>query len=63
MLKWKMTFFNGKPLGLDSSQESDPQPTCIINHEGFQPVYLDVCVVQTAYLSYRHHHGKGFEES
>ena len=30
---------------------------CIINHDGFDPVCLNVWVLQTAYFNYRCHYG------
>ena len=30
---------------------------CIINHEGFAPVCLNLWVLQTAYFAYRQHYG------
>ena len=31
--------------------------SCIIDHEGFHSVCLDVWVLQTAYFNYRKHYG------
>ena len=31
---------------------------CITQHEGFQPVVLDVNILNTAYYNYRHQYGQ-----
>ena len=36
---------------------------CIINHEGFQTVCLDVWVLQAAYFNYRQHYGDAEERA
>ena len=38
-------------------QESAAEVQCITQHEGFQPVVLDVNVLQTAYFNYRQQYG------
>ena len=38
-------------------EESSREISCITDHEGFESVYLDVWVLQTAYYSYRYHYG------
>ena len=44
-------------------QESQSDIGCIIEHEGFQPVCLDVWVLQTAYHNYRQKYGDAEEKS
>ena len=43
--------------------ENDIEIGCIMEHEGFQPVCLDVWVLQTAYFAYRSHYGNAKEKS
>lgn len=38
---------------VQKKEESDTQLTCITDHEGFEPVCLNLYVLQTAYFSYR----------
>ena len=38
-------------------QESAAEVQCITQHEGFQPVVLDINVPQTAYFNYRQQYG------
>jgi len=42
---------------------SDSEPDCIIEHEGFDPVFLNTWVLQTAYLKYRQWHGTSESDS
>lgn len=44
-------------------QESQNDIECITDHEGFQSVYLDVWVLQTAYHNYRQKYGDAEEKS
>lgn len=41
--------------------ESDRPLRCITEHEGFEPVCLNVWVLQTAYFQYRQEHGDDHE--
>ena len=43
---------------VDKMNENDTEIDCIINHAGFDPVCLNVWVLQTAYFQYRHHYGR-----
>lgn len=43
--------------------ESDSNISCIVEHEGFQPVCLDLWVLQAAYFSYRSRYGDAMEKS
>lgn len=40
--------------------ESDIQ--CIVDHEGFEPVCLNLWVLQTAYFNYRQKYGEAEEK-
>ena len=37
---------------------SGSEVNCIIDHEGFESVCLNVWVLQTAYFAYRYHYGE-----
>ena len=39
--------------------EDSTKIICITKHDGFQPVCLDVWVLQTAYFNCRHRYGTG----
>ena len=38
-------------------KESEGTMSCITEHEGFEPVCLNVWVLQAAYFQYRQHYG------
>ena len=50
----EITAVVNKCESMDSSEPSTTQ--CIINHDGFDPVCLNIWVLQTAF-NYRHHYG------
>ena len=51
----EITAVVNKCESMDSSEPSTTQ--CIINHDGFDPVCLNIWVLQTAFFNYRHHYG------
>lgn len=46
---------------VQAKMELEEGTSCITNHPFFDPVCLNVFVLQTAYLQYRQEHGNGFE--
>ena len=38
-------------------QENEDEVKCITEHEGFEPVCLNLWVLQAAYFQYRQHYG------
>ena len=42
---------------VQKKQESDTQVACIMEHQGFEPVCLNVWVLQAGYFAYRQHYG------
>ncbi len=43
---------------VEKKGENESDITCIINHDGFNPVCLDVWVLQMAYTAYKHRYGE-----
>ena len=42
---------------LEKKRENSSEISCIINHDGFESVCLNVWVLQTAYFTYRQNYG------
>ncbi len=47
---------------VEKKGENESDITCIVNHDGFDPVCLDVWVLQMAYTAYKHKYGEPDEE-
>ena len=48
---------------VEKKEEGSSAISCIIDHEGFHSVCLDVWVLQTAYFNYRQHYGVAKEKA
>ena len=47
---------------VEKKEEGSSAVSCIIDHEGFHSVCLDVWVLQTTYFNYRQHYGVAEEK-
>ena len=48
---------------VEKKEEGSSAVSCIIDHEGFHSVCLDVWVLQKTYFNYRQHYGVAEEKS
>ena len=48
---------------VEKKEEGSSAVSCIIDHEGFHSVFLDVWVLQIAYFNYWQHYGVAEEKA
>ena len=47
---------------VDKKRENENEIQCIIDHDGFEPVCLNLWVIQAAYSTNRHRYGEAEEK-